>query len=211
MWQSLSLHICRSESGELGRRHAVRGCMAVAAPPAGRLADSDSSAPRTPGVPAAPCAPAREPDTPGSVGVWVTPPPANPGNPGCGDPGAWSTPAPGNAGCRESGAAAGPGSGYPCALGHPKPAPRLPLTVLRSGWRDRLRADCLSRVQVSLHPLQSTKCRSADEQCPSVLSERPAPNACAGQRLRSHAMIATMLASVLLLTPILWRMYAAPV
>lgn len=119
--------------------------MAVAAPPAGRLADSDSSAPRTPGIPAAASALAREPDTPGSVGAWVTPPP---GNPGCGNPGPWSAPAPGSAGCRESGAAAGPGSGYPRALGNPKPAPRMPLTVLRSGWRDRLRADCLSRVQV---------------------------------------------------------------
>ena len=119
--------------------------MAVAAPPAGRLADPDSSAPRTPGIPAAPSALTREPDTPGSVGVWVTPPS---GNPGCGNPGAWSTPAPGNAGCGGCGAGAGPRAGNPCSLGDRKPAPRLPLTVLRSGWRDRLRADCLSRVQV---------------------------------------------------------------
>ena len=120
--------------------------MAVAAPPAGRLANLDSPAPRMPGTPAAASALARDPDTPGSVGVRATPPP---GNPGCGNPGAWSTPAPGSAGYGEPGAAAGPGSGYPCSAGCVKPAPRLPATLLRSGWRERLRADCLNRVKVS--------------------------------------------------------------
>ena len=178
-------------------RHAVRGCMAVAAAPAGRLANSDSHAPRTPGIPAAATALARDPDTPGSIGVWVTPPL---GNPGSGNSGAWSVPAPGDAGCREPGGCAGPESGHPRSLGEAKPAPRLPLTALRSGWRERLRADCLSRVQVPslLHALYGTpQCLSA----PSVLVRAVTAQARARHRLPSRAQAATGLASLVWASP----------